>query len=252
MKIPLKYSFRNFITKKLTTAITITGISMVVFVFAAVLMMAYGVQKTLVATGSPDNIKISRKASNGEISSIIDPETQNVIRTLPDIAKNPSGTQLTSNEPVVIINISKSSGELSNVTVRGVSPEATNIRPQVKITEGRMFTFGLRELIVGESLHKRFPDAQIGSKVKFAGDFWNVVGVFTTNGSGFDSEFWGDATQLLSAFHRGSYVSTVTLKLDNINNYNNFKKAFDTDRRLQQFEYDTETQFYEKQSARSE
>ena len=249
MKIPLKYSFRNFITKKLTTAITITGISMVVFVFAAVLMMAYGVQKTLVATGSPDNIKISRKASNGEISSIIDPETQNVIRTLPDIAKNPSGTQLTSNEPVVIINISKSSGELSNVTVRGVSPEATNIRPQVKITEGRMFTFGLRELIVGESLHKRFPDAQIGSKVKFAGDFWNVVGVFTTNGSGFDSEFWGDATQLLSAFHRGSYVSTVTLKLDNINNYNNFKKAFDTDRRLQQFEYDTETQFYEKQSA---
>jgi putative ABC transport system permease protein len=249
MKIPFKYTFRNFTTKKLTTAITITGISLVVFVFAAVLMMAYGVQKTLVATGSPDNIKISRKASNGEISSIIDPETQNVIRTLPDIAKNPDGTQLISNEPVVIINISKSSGELSNVTVRGVSPEATIIRPQVKIIEGRMFTFGLRELIVGESLHKRFPDAQIGSKVKFAGDFWKVVGVFTTNGSGFDSEFWGDATQLLSAFHRGSYVSTVTLKLDNINKYDDFKKAFDVDRRLQQFEYDTETQYYEKQSA---
>jgi len=249
MKIPFKYTFRNFTTKKLTTAITITGISLVVFVFAAVLMMAYGVQKTLVATGSPDNIKISRKASNGEISSIIDPETQNVIRTLPDIAKNPDGTQLISNEPVVIINITKSSGELSNVTIRGVSTEATKIRPMVKITDGRMFTFGLRELIVGESLHKRFPDAQIGSKVKFAGDFWKVVGVFTTNGSGFDSEFWGDATQLLSAFHRGSYVSTVTLKLDNLNKYDDFKKAFDVDRRLQQFEYDTETQYYEKQSA---
>ena len=249
MKIPFKYTFRNFTTKKLTTAITITGISLVVFVFAAVLMMAYGVQKTLVATGSPDNIKICRKASNGEISSIIDPETQNVIRTLPDIAKNQDGTQLISNEPVVIINITKSSGELSNVTIRGVSTEATKIRPMVKITDGRMFTFGLRELIVGESLHKRFPDAQIGSKVKFAGDFWKVVGVFTTNGSGFDSEFWGDATQLLSAFHRGSYVSTVTLKLDNINKYDDFKKAFDVDRRLQQFEYDTETQYYEKQSA---
>jgi ABC-type antimicrobial peptide transport system permease subunit len=249
MKIPLKYTFRSFRAKKLTTAITIIGISLVVFVFAAVLMMAHGVEKTLVATGSPDNLKITRKAANGEISSIIDPETQNVIRTLPNIGKNPDGTQLISNEPVVIINISKGSGELSNVTVRGVGKVATQIRPQVKIVEGRMFTFGLRELIAGESLHKRFPDAQVGSKVKLAGDYWNVVGVFTSSGSGFDSELWGDAIQLLGAFNRGSTFSSITLKLADINRYSDFKRAFDSDRRLQQFEYDTETQYYEKQSA---
>ena len=138
---------------------------------------------------------------------------------------------------------------MSNVTVRGISPEAMKIRPQVKIIEGRMFTFGLRELIAGESLHKRFPDAQVGSKVKLAGDYWNVVGIFSSNGSGFDSELWGDAIQLLGAFHRGSYVSTVTLKLEDMNKYDDFKKAFDSDRRLQQFEYDIETQYYEKQSA---
>src|SRR5664280_3586575 len=86
------------------------------------------------------------------------------------------------------------------------------IRPQVKIIEGRMFNFGLRELIAGESLHKRFPDAQVGSKVKLAGDYWSVVGVFTSNGSGFDSELWGDAIQLLGAFNRGSTVSSITLK----------------------------------------
>ena len=249
MKIPLKYTFRNFTTRKLTTGITVTGIALVVFVFTAVLMMAYGVQKTLVATGSPDNIKISRKSSNGEISSIIDPETQNTIRTLPGIAKNPDGSAIISNEPVVIINISKKTGGLSNVTVRGVNKSAFKLRPQVKLIDGRMFTFGLRELIAGTALRKRFPDAQVGSKVKFAGDMWTVVGIFDANGSGFDSEFWGDAVQLLSAFNRGSTVSTVTLKLDNINNYDNFKKAFDSDRRLQQFEYDTETQYYEKQSA---
>jgi len=249
MKIPFKYTFKNFTTRKLTTGITVTGIALVVFVFTVVLMMAYGVQKTLIATGSPDNIKISRKSSNGEISSIIDPETQNTIRTLPDIAKNPDGTQIISKEPVVVINISKKTGGLSNVTVRGVNQPAFQLRPQLKLTQGRMFTFGLRELIAGEALHKRFPDAQIGSKVKFAGDYWTVVGIFSSGGSGFDSEFWGDAVQLLSAFKRGSTVSTVTLKLDNINNYDKFKKAFDTDRRLQQFEYDTETQYYEKQSA---
>jgi putative ABC transport system permease protein len=248
MKIPFKYTFRSFTAKKLTTVITIAGISLVVFVFAAVLMMAYGVQKTLVATGSPDNIKITRKAANGEISSIIDPETQNVIRTLPDIAKKPDGTQLISNEPVVIINISKGSGELSNVTVRGIGTQGMLLRPQVKIVEGRMFNFGLRELIAGEALHKRFPDAQVGSKVKLAGDYWSVVGIFTSNGSGFDSELWGDAIQLLAAFHRGNTCSSITLKLANPNNFSDFKKAFDTDRRLQQFEYDTETQYYEKQS----
>ena len=193
MKIPLKYTFRCFKAKKLTTVITITGISLVVFVFAAVLMMAHGVEKTLVATGSPDNLKITRKAANGEISSIIDPETQNVIRTLPDIGKNPDGTQLISNEPVVVINISKANGELSNVTVRGIGKVGMQIRPQIKIVEGRMFNFGLRELIAGESLHKRFPDAQVGSKVKLAGDYWSVVGVFESGGSGFDSELWGDA-----------------------------------------------------------
>jgi ABC-type antimicrobial peptide transport system permease subunit len=249
MKIPIKYIFRNFSTRKLTTTITVTGISLVVFVFAAVLMMAYGVQKTLVSTGSPDNLKITRKAANGEISSIIGPETQNVIRTLPGIAKTSNGTQIISNEPVVIINISRGTGELSNVTVRGVGTEIKQLRPNVKLIKGRMFTFGLRELIVGESLNKRFPDAQIGSKVKFAGDMWSVVGVFTTDGSGFDSEFWGDAIQLLSAFNRGSTVSAITLKLNNVISYDDFKKAFDTDRRLHEFEYDTETSFYEKQSA---
>jgi putative ABC transport system permease protein len=248
MKTPFKYTFRSFTAKKLTTVITIAGISLVVFVFAAVLMMAYGVQKTLVATGSIDNIKITRKAANGEISSIIDPETQNVIRTLPDIARQPDGTQFISNEPVVVINISKGSGELSNVTVRGIGTSGMQIRPQVKIIEGRMFNFGLRELIAGEALHKRFPDAQVGSKVKLAGDYWSVVGVFTSNGSGFDSELWGDAIQLLTAFHRGNTCSSITLKLASTNNLSEFKKAFDTDRRLQQFEYDTETQYYEKQS----
>jgi ABC-type lipoprotein release transport system permease subunit len=105
MKVPFKYVFRNFKTRKLTTGITITGISLVVFVFAAVLMMAYGVQKTLTATGSPDNIKITRKSSNGEISSIIDGDTRNVIRTLPYIASSSDGKPIISEEPVVVINL---------------------------------------------------------------------------------------------------------------------------------------------------
>ncbi|MCX6151938.1 MAG: FtsX-like permease family protein [Ignavibacteriales bacterium] len=248
MKIPLKYSIRNFKTRKLTTGITVVGIMLVVFVFAAVLMMAYGIQKTLIATGAKDNVIVTRKASNGEISSIIEGETQNVIRTLPHIAKSPDGKQIISAEPVVVINLDKFKGGLSNITVRGVSEPVTLLRPNVKLIDGRMFKFGVKELIVGESISKRFKGAQIGSQVRFAGDQWTVVGIFSSDGSGFDSEIWGDALQLLSSFNRGSAVSTLTLKLDKEENFENFRSAFIADRRLQQFEPKVERKFFEEQS----
>ena len=168
MKIPFKYTIKNFTSRKLTTFITIFGVALVVFVFAAVLMMAYGIQKTLIATGLPDNVLITRKAANGEISSIIEGEAQDVIRTLPHIALNKDGKQIMSKEPVVIINLKKFSGGVSNVTVRGVSDVIFDLRPQVKIIEGRMFNFGLRELIVGSAVTSRFQGAKIGDLVKFA------------------------------------------------------------------------------------
>jgi ABC-type lipoprotein release transport system permease subunit len=248
MKIPLKYTLRNFRSRKLTTGITLIGITLVVFVFAAVLMMAFGIEKTLRITGSPENVIVTRKAANGEISSLVDGETQNVIRTLPHIAKNSSGSQLITSEPVVIINIAKKSGGLSNVTVRGVSPVANEIRPQIKIVEGRMFTFGVNELIVGSSIEKRFVGSSIGDMVKFAGDQWKIVGKFTTDGSGFDSEMWGDAIRMLGAFNRGNTVSSVTLKLDDASNFDEFKRTFESDRRLTQFEPKIEQKFFEEQS----
>jgi len=248
MKIPFKYVIRNFKTRKLTTAITISGIALVVFVFTAVLMMAYGIQKTLVATGSPDNVKIVRKSAVGEISSIIDGETQNVIRTLPHIAKSSEGTDLISYEPVIVITLDIMSGGMSNVTLRGVSPTAFQLRPQIKIVEGKNFTFGSRELIVGESIAKKFKGAQVGESIKVAGDLWKIVGRYSTEGSGFDSEMWGDALQLLSAFNRGSSVSSITLKLNSPKNFQTFKRAFESDRRLEQFEVKTEQKFFEEQS----
>ncbi len=248
MKIPLKYTLRNFRTRKLTTAITIAGITLVVFVFAAVLMMAYGIEKTMKATGSPDNVMIFRKAATAEISSIIGPDIQNIIRTLPHIAKTSDGTPIISFEPVVVINLNKIGGGLSNITVRGVSPAIRELRPQVKIIQGRMFNWGMREMIVGEAITKTFEGAQVGSYVKFAGGNWKIVGVFTTDGSGFDSELWGDALQLLNAFNRGTTVSTVTLKLDDPANFDSFKKTFESDKRLQQFEPQIEQKYFESQS----
>jgi putative ABC transport system permease protein len=248
MKTPFIYTLKNFKARKLTTAITVVGIALVVFVFAAVLMMAYGVQKTLVATGQPDNVTVVRKSSNGEISSIVDGETQNIISTLPHIARGASGAPLITKEPVVVINLEKLDGGLSNVTVRGVSPDWPQINPQLQVTAGQIFNPNLRELIVGEGIASRFKDAQIGSVVKFAGNDWKIVGEFTTDGSGFDSEIWGDSGQLLDAFNRGSAVSSLTLKLDDAANFDLFKTAFESEQRLNEFEPKIQQQYYADQS----
>lgn len=249
MKTPFIYSIKSFKSRRLTTAITVTGIALVVFVFAAVLMMAYGVQKTLVSTGSADNVMIVRKAANGEISSIIGGESQNVIRTLPYIAKAPDGQPIISCEPVVVINLDKIGGGISNVTVRGVSEEIRLLRPQVIITAGTMFNPSLRELIVGESIAKRFQGAQLGNTIKFAGNIWKIVGIFSTNGSGFDSEMWGDAHQLQDAFNRENTVSSITLKLDNPGNFETFKRNFEMEKRLQELEPKIEQDYFAEQSS---
>jgi len=248
MKIPFKYTIKNFTSRKLTTFITIFGVALVVFVFTAVLMMAYGIQKTLIATGQPDNVLITRKAATGEISSLVDGETQDVIRTLPHISVDKKGKQIISKEPVVVINLEKISGGMSNVTVRGVSDVVLELRPQVKIIEGQMFNFGLRELIVGSGVTGKFKGAAIGDEVKFAGDKWKIVGIFNSDGSGFDSEMWGDSEQLLNAFNRGNTISSMTLKLDDLNSFDEFKKQFEFDRRLQQFEPKIEQKYFEEQS----
>jgi ABC-type antimicrobial peptide transport system permease subunit len=232
----------------LTTFITVFGIALVAFVFAAVLMMARGVRETLVATGDPANAIIVRKAAQGEISSIIDGTTAGIVRTLPHIAKTADGAPVVSGEPVVVINLEKTDGGLSNVIVRGVSPLATTMRPQVKIVDGRMFSFGAREVIAGVSMSDRFRGAQIGDQVKFAGDQWTVVGTFEASKSGFESEIWGDALQLLSAFNRGNAVSSMTVRLEGEERFDDFKRAFEADQRLNQFETKRERQYFEEQS----
>jgi ABC-type antimicrobial peptide transport system permease subunit len=248
MKIPFKYMVKNFRTRRVSTLITLAGIALVIFVFSAVLMMANGVKKTLVATGSPDNVVITRKGSNGEISSIIRGETQEVISTLPYIAKTSDGSPEISYQPVVVITLGTPDGGLGNVTVRGVSQTTLYLHRGLEMIEGRMFNASLREAIVGQAIAKKYSEARLGGSIKLAGDYWKIVGIFSNNGSGFESEIWCDYRQIQDAFHRGSSVSSVTLKLDSPSNFDKFKEAFSADRRLQEFVPKPEQQYFGEQS----
>jgi putative ABC transport system permease protein len=250
MKIPLKYILRNLWTRRLTTALTTLGIALVVFVFAAVLMMAYGIQKTLIETGSDENVIVLRKAATAEITSIIMRDQANIIRALPNMSQLPDGKPFLSNEIVVVINLpySAKKGGFGNVTVRGITAGGLQLRQQVKLTEGRMFTWGSREIVVGSSIHKRFVGSNVGERVKFGGDEWTIVGLFDAGGSGFDSEIWGDVDQLAQSFGYTGAFSSILIRLERPEAFEQFLSAFNRDIRLQTLEVKREKNFYEEQS----
>ena len=165
MKIPLNYSFRNLWTRKMTTMMTIGGVGLVIFVFCAVLMLAAGLEKTLVATGSDDNAIILLKSAESEVLSSIPLESTEILGSQPEIAVGSDGKPMLSREVLTMINLQKkgaSSHDLSNIVVRGVSPAGVALRPQITITEGRMMSFGTSEIIISKTIVDGFDGAKLG------------------------------------------------------------------------------------------
>jgi putative ABC transport system permease protein len=227
----------------------IGGIALVIFVFTAVLMMAQGVVKTLSVTGSPDNILIFRKGTDREIHSVIDNESRNLIRSLPHVAKTNNGKEIISEEPVVVVTLKNIKGDSIYVTVRGVSPDVTLLRPNMRIIKGSRCNPSVRELILREALAGRIRCAKVGDSIQFAGINWKIAGIFSDSGTGFDSEIWTDAVQLQDAFHRRGSVSSITLKLSKDSTFETFKSAMQQDKRLSQYEAETEQEYFAKNSS---
>ncbi len=247
MKIPFSYSFRNMWTRRLTTILTASGMALVVFVFAAILMLATGLEKTLVETGSFDNVIVIRKGSGTEVQSGIERHQASIVETEPAVAIGRNGRRLLAKEVVVLITMPKrGSNQQSNVTIRGVSEESLLLRPQIKLVRGRLPRPGSTEIIAGESIVKRFQGADMGEKLRFGMRDWMVVGVFDAGSTGFNSEIWGDADQLMQAFRRPVY-SSVLFRLSDPGYFNMLKERIEKDPRLT-IEVKRETKYYAEQS----
>jgi ABC-type lipoprotein release transport system permease subunit len=248
MKLPLSYSYRNLWQRRLTSSLTMGGIALVVFVFAAVLMLANGITQTMVSTGSDNNVVVVRKSAQTEMMSALSRESASVIASMPEVETTVKGLPLSSSEVSIIINLLKiGTRDMGNVIVRGVAAEGVVIRPQLRIVEGRMFQTGSSEIIVGSSIHSRFQGCNIGQTLKFGAREWTISGVFEAEKSGFDSEIWGDAEQLLQAFNRPVF-SSMALRLRNVNEFESFKTRLAADPRLQQLEAKREKLFFSEQS----
>jgi putative ABC transport system permease protein len=206
--LPLNYSFRNVLVRWRSTIATVLGIALVVFVFVLLQSLAAGIEKSSGNTGDPRNIMVVRKGSTAESASLISRETLRDMQYFEEIARNENGEPVISADVLVLASLPRrdGSGE-ANVLLRGISPRGIELRPQVKLAEGRWFTPGKREIVVSAKLARRFANFGIGESFKTGSATLTVVGWLDGAGSAFDSECWLDADECRSLFERNLYSS---------------------------------------------
>jgi putative ABC transport system permease protein len=226
--------------------VIVIGIAGVVGVLVAMLAMGQGFQATLSQTGTDDTAIILRGGSLAETNSVITRDQIPLITSLAGIAKGDDGKPLVSPELSQVVNMpTKADGTDANVQLRGVGPAAWELRPNLKIIQGRRFGAGLRELDVGQGALSQFVGLEVGKQLKLANQMWTVVGVFAS-GDSHDSELWADAEVLASTYNRKSFQS-VTAKLDGKNGFTQLKAALAADPQLK-LDVLTTRDYYTKQS----
>jgi putative ABC transport system permease protein len=214
MALPLSYNVRNLRSRWKVTLLAIFGIALVVAAFVTILSMARGFNIALSSTGSDNNAIITQRGSMSELSSWMDVGAANIVAVDPRVARGDDGKPLASCEVVVITaRPTKATGLPTNITFRGVSPTAFKVRNGIKIVEGRMFTPGLFEVIVGKKIADRLQGVDVGSTIPIQRKDWKVVGQFTADGSSFESEIWGDYDAMGPAIGRNGGCESLTVRL---------------------------------------
>jgi putative ABC transport system permease protein len=214
MKLPLTYNLRSVLVRWRSTAATILCIALVVAVFVVIQSMAAGIENSSGNTGDPANLLVVRRGATAESTSQITPEQFRIIRYLEGIARDSSNAPVVSSDMSLVVNLPRKGGGEANVSVRGVSPLGRELRPQVKLTQGRWFQPGKREVVVSERLAARVANMELGQTFKTGAVTLTVVGHFDANRSAFDSEIWMDADEARSAFDRGNYSSALLRPID--------------------------------------
>ncbi|MEP6547690.1 MAG: ABC transporter permease [Gammaproteobacteria bacterium] len=229
------------------SSVIVIGIAGVVAVLVSVLAMGAGFKHTLADSGRPDRAIILRGGSDAELNSNLTRADIDIISNAPGLAKDSSGKALLSSELVTVVNVPKvDTGTDANVTLRGVGLKLAEVRPELKIVDGRMFHPAVRELIAGAGAVKQFRGLTPGSVLHLRNADWTVTGVFTSNGDVHESELLADVDTVGSSVERNGYSSAIAL-LTSPADFTRFKDALTTDPQLK-VDVQREPEYYAAQS----
>jgi putative ABC transport system permease protein len=210
MSLPLTYNIRNVFVRWRATLATIFGVGMLVLVYVCLQSLAAGLEKSSSDTGDPRNVMILRKGSIDESSSQITREQFQRLKYFHEIARDPEGQPLISADVLTVLSLSRLNGAGNAVvSVRGMTPGGTQLRPQVRLVRGRWFVPGHGEVVTSTKLAQRFGHCDVGGVLRARGRELRVVGLFDGGNTAFDSELWIDADEARSVFELDNYSSVL-------------------------------------------
>jgi len=214
MALPISYNVRNVRVRWQVTLLAVGGIALVVAVFAVLMSMSEGFAAALRSTGRADNVMVVQRGSTSELTSALPLADRNMILVDDRIARDANGRPIASWEWVVVIGLPRATdGSPTNVSLRAVTPRAFEVRGGIKIVEGRSFTPGLDEVIVGRKLQRRIRGLELGQDVKYQHKQFRIVGVFESTGGAFESEIWGDFDTFGAIFQRGAGSNSLVARV---------------------------------------
>jgi putative ABC transport system permease protein len=242
-----KLNILNMPRRVATSLVAIVGVMAVVLVFAAVLSMAKGFERTMVAAGSDNVAIVLRSGATAELNSGFSQEQTLIIAGMPGVLKDGDGPAASA-ELFVVVDVKKRSTDKdANVPLRGVQMGALRVREGLEIVEGRLFETGKNEMIVGRAAQQEFLGLEVGSVVRLGRVDWHVVGAFDSGGTVSESEIWTDARVLQDAYRRGTSYQSVRVVLASPESFTVFEEALDADPRIDVDVY-SERQFYADQA----
>jgi putative ABC transport system permease protein len=245
MAIPLAYNVRNLVVRRTTTLMTALGIALTVAVLVSDLALANGLKRAFRTSGNPQQILVLRKGSQSELGSALTREVYQDIRPETGIAAERAGEPMASLEMVTVISLpSIYNPKGMNVTLRGLAPVGMEMR-DVRIRQGRWFQSGQREIVVGASIERRYPRAQLGNRLRFGRGEWKIVGIMDAGESAVNSEIWGDLNQITSDYNRQNGFNSVLIRAADASSVPALVHKLEDDRRIN-VQAMPETEYYER------
>ena len=241
-------NLRSILERSGSSLVIIVGIAGSVAVMVSLLAMAEGLSSTISSTGEEDRVIILRDGSSSELSSGVAMTELDTVSSSPGI-KSIDGEPMIAGELFAIIDLKKKGAELtSNLPIRGVQPASFKIRPEVEIVEGRNFTTGTAEIIVGKGANNQYEGLEIGDQIKVRDSFATVVGIFSSNGNVHESEIWADLAAAQGLFRRGASASSMILRLNSSDSFDEVGLFVESYPNLE-LKVQSEIDFYENQSS---
>jgi putative ABC transport system permease protein len=222
-------SFRSIPQRLGASIVVVIGIAAVVGVLVSVFTMAGSLTGSLLTAGSADRAIVLRTGANfSEGASMLPLDTAAAVASAPGVARTAEGRGAVTADVVMAVNKPRrSDGTLRALSVRGVGAESPAVRPEIVLVDGRSFTPGLREAIVGRSAQTEFPGLELGEQVKLRDGLWTIVGVFAT-GNAAEAGLITDADTLASAYGLG-FVNSIRVRLDSPDAFDRFEAALAAD-----------------------